>query len=500
MDDRNPSPPPEFEDESDVYRPDIVGGTAISKQWVLTTLMDIINEVDDHSKKAGDYPVEVSDDLQDAACKLWDVCVDQEVAVFLLDFDIIEILYGVILKSKSPRLTEISVGILGNMACSEKACDEISKLKHLRSVVLALLASSDLQTLTESVRLLRMSLSNESCRQFWIQSIKQDLEDFIQNCQFILSSSTNAKLLSSLSEMLDLIYEEDCDVIVTSCTLEFVGAMLEAVEQQMKDSRSESLHDLSHTLHALHTISQSTGGRVVFAHLRRSVMSQLSSLCYEWSTSHPKVDYNDASSMSSSEVSVSCLLSIASDILDCDVTSNRDDDNRVDEVDDEDREMIIKFARSVLAAKGVMSALTVMSSGNSSDINSSEFKTPLYASKNSPRISTPLLGSGFKANKITPESDGETPVQTPEIGKTSPYVKTPSRGEVDGLSPTTRERERDEQADNRSPAIILCDLARQLLANASQREWTQIGDSQEEGKVTDDLTESADSLLRNKDV
>ena len=46
--------------------------------------------------------------------------------------------------------------------------------------------------------------------------------------------------------------------------------------------------------------------------------------------------------MSSSEVSVSCLLSIASDILDCDVTSNRDDDNKVDEVDDEDREMIIK--------------------------------------------------------------------------------------------------------------------------------------------------------------
>ena len=43
MDDRNPSPPPEFENESDVYRPDIVGETAISKQWVLTTLMDIIN-------------------------------------------------------------------------------------------------------------------------------------------------------------------------------------------------------------------------------------------------------------------------------------------------------------------------------------------------------------------------------------------------------------------------------------------------------------------------
>ena len=42
MEDRNPSPPPEFENE-EVYRADSVGNTAISKQWVLTTLMEMIN-------------------------------------------------------------------------------------------------------------------------------------------------------------------------------------------------------------------------------------------------------------------------------------------------------------------------------------------------------------------------------------------------------------------------------------------------------------------------
>lgn len=43
MEDRNPSPPPEVEKDPDVYLPDNVGDTAISKQWVLATLMEIIN-------------------------------------------------------------------------------------------------------------------------------------------------------------------------------------------------------------------------------------------------------------------------------------------------------------------------------------------------------------------------------------------------------------------------------------------------------------------------
>ena len=43
MEDRNPSPPPEFDKDIDLYKADSVGGTAISKHWVLKTLMEIIN-------------------------------------------------------------------------------------------------------------------------------------------------------------------------------------------------------------------------------------------------------------------------------------------------------------------------------------------------------------------------------------------------------------------------------------------------------------------------
>ena len=40
--DRNPSPPPEFENNYE-FRSDKIGESAISKQWVLATLMEIIN-------------------------------------------------------------------------------------------------------------------------------------------------------------------------------------------------------------------------------------------------------------------------------------------------------------------------------------------------------------------------------------------------------------------------------------------------------------------------
>ena len=39
---RNPSPPPEFENNQE-FRSDKIGESAISKQWVLATLMEIIN-------------------------------------------------------------------------------------------------------------------------------------------------------------------------------------------------------------------------------------------------------------------------------------------------------------------------------------------------------------------------------------------------------------------------------------------------------------------------
>lgn len=49
--------------------------------------------------------------------QIWDTSMDEDVALFLQEFNASDIFMGVLAKSKCPRLREICVGISGNMAC-----------------------------------------------------------------------------------------------------------------------------------------------------------------------------------------------------------------------------------------------------------------------------------------------------------------------------------------------------------------------------------------------
>nr|CAB3265845.1 protein saal1-like [Phallusia mammillata] len=446
--------------------------------------MEVINEVEKHSDCKEDV-VDVSDDLQDSACKLWDLCMDQDVAVFLLGFDIVDILGAVILKSKSPRLTEISVGIFGNMACSGEACGAITNKDSLRSLLLALLASPDVQTLIELVRLLRVCLTNKKYADSWLESIENEQAEIIQNSQFIFGSSTNVVLLRSLAEVFDKIFEASDAFVIECCSSEFVKSLLESIQQINTDDPCNSLYQLCHSLHALHSISIQKPGKVTLVKNQRSVVALLSFLSLQWMTTHPKVEYNSSMEMSSSEVSASCCLSVANILLEASDVKNlltdsdaQDEDSeteQVQEIDDEDRALLVKFARCIVSAKGVLSALTVVSSLTVNDENQNEFKTPLHIIKNSPGITTPLLSTGRKPGDpksacATPVSGSAptTPDRTPEVGKHSPLDgdRTPpaESSSVIDKSPTKRLRNFGEDSwREESPASILCSLAKELL-------------------------------------
>ena len=69
----------------------------------------------------------------------------------------------------------------------------VEKFILCRSVVVALLASPDTPTLLETVRLLRICLSDDESCTAWLSSIVEDLDNFASSSQFILSSSTNGE-------------------------------------------------------------------------------------------------------------------------------------------------------------------------------------------------------------------------------------------------------------------------------------------------------------------
>ena len=71
------------------------------------------------------------DEMESEICRVWYMSMDEDVALFLQEFNASDIFVGVLAKSKCPRLREICVGILGNMACFGEICVSISSDKNL---------------------------------------------------------------------------------------------------------------------------------------------------------------------------------------------------------------------------------------------------------------------------------------------------------------------------------------------------------------------------------
>uniref|UniRef100_A0A2K5U400 Protein SAAL1 n=1 Tax=Macaca fascicularis TaxID=9541 RepID=A0A2K5U400_MACFA len=174
--DRNPSPPPPGRDqeEEEVAGGDCIGSTVYSKHWLFGVLSGLI----------------------------------QDVALFLQEFNAPDIFMGVLAKSKCPRLREICVGILGNMACFQEICVSISSDKNLGQVLLHCLYDSDPPTLLETSRLLLTCLSQAEVASVWVERIREHSAIYDSIC-FIMSSSTNVDLLVKVGEVVDKLFDLD---------------------------------------------------------------------------------------------------------------------------------------------------------------------------------------------------------------------------------------------------------------------------------------------------
>jgi len=398
MDRRNPSPPPEFEDNQE-FRTDKIGDSAISKQWVLATLMEIINESTKHSKFDEDGELDISDDLQDSSCKLWDLCMDNDVVQYLLDYNIVDLILTVIIQSKAPRLTEIGVGILGNIACDEAGVKAISLNASLRETTLTLLSCRDTETLIEDVRLLRICINSSHCKS-WYDTLYDVSQQFIQDISFILYNSTNEKLLHSVSEFVDKLVDEDEKTLSLCCNKHFLNAVVEGTLQLYKDDVNNSLTSLCHFLHLIHTLisNDNTDDLQESKELSSCIpLSFLSTLCTTWMTTHNKLHRNnDQYTMTSEEVSTSCLLSIAAPVV-----SNYCQEDGKEEVD-----AVQKFADKLVTCRGHLTHVSSDTTTKKQQLTG--FVTPLHLAD----VATPVHSPAG-----TPHNDDkQSGFDSPHIG------------------------------------------------------------------------------------
>ncbi|KAM6393634.1 protein SAAL1 isoform 2-T2 [Pluvialis apricaria] len=237
--DRNPSPPSSEAEEEE--EGDAVGNTVYSKHWLFSILTRLIEVISPEKTEPAVSPegihTELDEEMENDICKVWDMSMDEDVALFLQEFNAPDIFMGVFAKSKCPRLTEICVGILGNMACFQDICMSISKDENLGQVLLQRLCDSDSPTLLETSRLLLTCLSQPEVANVWVERIRENPSVYDCVC-FIMSSSTNVELLVKVGEVVDKLFDLDEELMlnwIKNGTCRSVGPSVDDSPEELPD-------------------------------------------------------------------------------------------------------------------------------------------------------------------------------------------------------------------------------------------------------------------------
>lgn len=197
-------------DSSEVSKPELnesnednVGDTVFSKHWMFQCLIKTLETINQESDSS-DSPIELDSDIEEELCLLWDMSANEDVGKFLNDFKAIDLFEGIIMKTNSPRLAEISVGILANISSISPICMTMTNKEGFVKLILSLLKSSDTPFVLQLIRLILTALSNIEARPNWLSEISMNSTEFFTSIQFTLQNCLNCDVLKGL---LNLIYK-----------------------------------------------------------------------------------------------------------------------------------------------------------------------------------------------------------------------------------------------------------------------------------------------------
>lgn len=215
------------ESEIETLKGDSIGDTLYSSKWIINILLSISNVHEDG------WNIKLENDL----CTLWDMSTERDIVEFLVDNDFFKVAEYTLNSSEEPRLTEIILGILGNMTCEPVVLELLGAHEELLETILRHLSSEDSATLVQILRLLRSALWNiqNNPESKWRVNLRNST--FLREVvPFILKSSTNEELLIATTSFLRSSAEIDLpsgktllDELFDSSS--FLPGMLESFEE-----------------------------------------------------------------------------------------------------------------------------------------------------------------------------------------------------------------------------------------------------------------------------
>lgn len=147
---------------------------------------------------------------EEFGCILWDLAASKTHAEFMVENFALEVLLATLMVSKSARITEINLGIIGNLACHDVSRKKITTTDGLIGAVLQQLFLNDTACLCEACRLITLFLpSNESG--FLAEALQP--EHILCRILWIVENTLNIQLLEKSINLLLAIAESKQDVV-----------------------------------------------------------------------------------------------------------------------------------------------------------------------------------------------------------------------------------------------------------------------------------------------
>ncbi|CAK9822412.1 Protein SAAL1 [Anthophora retusa] len=222
------------ESEIEKLKGDTIGNTVYSGKWIINILLSISKVQEDGWNEK----------LQSDLCTLWDMTTEKDIVQFLVDVDFLKVAELALNTSEEPRLTEIILGIIGNMTCEPSVLDLLGAKEELLETILRHLSSEDSATLVQILRLLRSALWNiqTNPESKWRVNLRNST--FLREVvPFILKSSTNEELLIATTSFLRSAAEIDLpsgktllDELFESSS--FLLGMLESFEEVLPEDEA----------------------------------------------------------------------------------------------------------------------------------------------------------------------------------------------------------------------------------------------------------------------
>lgn len=129
---------------------------------------------------------------EECGCILWDLAASKEHAVFMVQNLLLEVLLENLMVSQSVRIKEISLGIIGNLACHEVPMKHIISAKGLLEMILDQLFVDDPPCLCEAFRLLSLGLQGDG-RVTWAKALQS--EQILSRLLWVSENTLNPQLL-----------------------------------------------------------------------------------------------------------------------------------------------------------------------------------------------------------------------------------------------------------------------------------------------------------------